>query len=937
MRITKLILQNINSLYGKWEIDFTVPEFAGGIFAITGKTGSGKTTILDAISLALFAETPRLSHDANREAVSRGTAECLAELTFESGGNTYLASFSYGSVKRGKNKGVLNSICGHRLSRNGTEIASGFRKVTQMVEEITGLNKERFCRTVMLAQGQFDSFLRAGDRNSEILEQITGTGIYSQIGETVRERNAAESAALERLEAENSGIVLLSDEEEAERRLQAAQLQAEAESCRRTVQELRAALETFAAIGRLEQEIAGKQAEQARWRENTAAFEPDRIRLEKAEQAQPAREAYEEMNRLSEENRRDLNETEALDRRMPGAETLAADAAEDARTALLAEQAEEKRAQDMRRTLAQVRSLDHGIRAGREKFGDLNRRRLQEEAAADQAEKRTAGIEEECRRLEAGKDKAARYCEVHGADRELAAKRGMWENAVRQLSAMDEEMRNAGSALDAARKEAEAAGAEAEKLERARAEADADSTPKIRAWEAADQALCEAESRKPKANLAEKRDLLKRTLDAVWKVLHFDEHRKQLKDGEPCPLCGSTVHPYAAGRIPEITQTEKVLADIEKEISERDRQEKELQDLERGKNDAEKNLMKAELAAELARQTFARKQADADREARNLDKLRAGYADFFAAVSREWRAAGLRPEQPETILAETDERTEKIRAAEKELQDFEKKRAELESEKRLIRQQAADAADRAKRLGIEEQAAADALNDLTEQRRELFGSRDPDGAEGELNEALRGTREKSQTAKERAIRAADALDKLKERRQTLQEAVGGRSEKLAQVRNVFSGQCASLGIPEDAYGTWLLPAPDFAELSARRAALAAEETSLKADLERLTGALAHERANVAGDAAEETVRHDFEEKNGLLGELQKKTGALERELKINEENKARSRGKLDEIRHQKEICAKWGALHRLIGQGEAFQRAAQGITLDNLLSLANLE
>ncbi|MCK5845458.1 MAG: AAA family ATPase, partial [Victivallales bacterium] len=85
MRISKLRFKNLNSLAGEWELDFTHPEYASnGIFAITGPTGAGKSTILDVVCLALYGRTPRLnsiSQNSN-EIMSRRTGDCFAELEF---------------------------------------------------------------------------------------------------------------------------------------------------------------------------------------------------------------------------------------------------------------------------------------------------------------------------------------------------------------------------------------------------------------------------------------------------------------------------------------------------------------------------------------------------------------------------------------------------------------------------------------------------------------------------------------------------------------------------------------------------------------------------------------------------------------------------------------------------------------------------------------
>ena len=93
MKILEIRLKNLNSLRGEWRVDLTHPAFTGdGLFAVTGPTGAGKTTLFDAVCLALYGRTPRLgkiSSESN-EIMSRRTGECLAQVTFSAGGETWL-------------------------------------------------------------------------------------------------------------------------------------------------------------------------------------------------------------------------------------------------------------------------------------------------------------------------------------------------------------------------------------------------------------------------------------------------------------------------------------------------------------------------------------------------------------------------------------------------------------------------------------------------------------------------------------------------------------------------------------------------------------------------------------------------------------------------------------------------------------------------------
>ncbi len=217
MKILKVRFKNLNSLYGEWEIDFSDPQYLdSGIFAIVGNTGAGKSTILDAISLALYGRTPRLStvSVSTNEVMSRGSGECSAEVFFEIGSVEYSAHWSQRRA-RGSANGKLQGNK-HKLENLtlGKPVTEKVNQTRASIEEITSMNFEQFTRSMLLAQGEFAKFLKANtNERSEILEKITDTSIYSSISIAVHERKRLEDRALLEMQAGTEGVVLLSDDE----------------------------------------------------------------------------------------------------------------------------------------------------------------------------------------------------------------------------------------------------------------------------------------------------------------------------------------------------------------------------------------------------------------------------------------------------------------------------------------------------------------------------------------------------------------------------------------------------------------------------------------------------------------------------------------------------------------------------------------------------
>lgn len=233
MKIKKLHIYNIASIEDE-TIDFTLsPLCDSDIFLITGKTGSGKTTILDAICLALYRTTPRLSQcswakvETNedglalndpRQLMRRNTGEAYVTLTFEGiDGNEYEAEWH---VQRGKKKkanvsldpatwSLKNLTTGTEYSARGTKVD----EVKDAIEKAVGLEFNQFCRTTMLAQGEFTKFLKSDEREKiDILEKITRFTEYTKIGKRIYEITAEKRKAMEeaRQNAQERG---LNDEE----------------------------------------------------------------------------------------------------------------------------------------------------------------------------------------------------------------------------------------------------------------------------------------------------------------------------------------------------------------------------------------------------------------------------------------------------------------------------------------------------------------------------------------------------------------------------------------------------------------------------------------------------------------------------------------------------------------------------------------------------
>ncbi len=192
MRPIKLELEGFTSFRQRSELDFSELD----LFAITGPTGAGKSSLLDAITFALFGRTARLGKvGAGRELVSQGAAGMSVCLEFQAGSQVYKV---YRGQKGKTPKGQLEkkAASGEWISETGA-----IREIDALIEDIVGLDFEGFTRAVILPQGKFDEFLRGEkEQRRDVLKDLLGLQIFEkmmQAANSKSQRFAGEARTLE--------------------------------------------------------------------------------------------------------------------------------------------------------------------------------------------------------------------------------------------------------------------------------------------------------------------------------------------------------------------------------------------------------------------------------------------------------------------------------------------------------------------------------------------------------------------------------------------------------------------------------------------------------------------------------------------------------------------------------------------------------------------
>ncbi len=975
MRIRKVRICNIHSLAGTHTLDFEAPPFRGaGLFVIAGPTGAGKSTILDAITLALYGRIAR--HDGNfTEVVSHGAAEAFAEVIFGMNGQQVMARWEITRKRRGANKGQLNTATRSvavfdKHTGQWQVIAEKIREADKAIERLLGLTYEQFTRTVFLPQGAFTNFLKASARErADILEGLTGTEIYGELSKFCFQLAKEQCAAVESARNRLAELRLLTEEQIADIRARMKELQNEAARHARTIGKLQQLIDKACEyedaqneLQRLKREIAEARAAQSEAEKQVASLKEKLSEARQALETHRAKKAeleqrWEAMQQMDHQIALQQQKVESAQKRL--AENKQAQSDLDKAIALLDAQIgslEQKRTEKQKwlderpwlkvlqpemKVIEQdwnrIRELEQQLKDLHEKAARVQKGIQQKQANAAQLEDHKATLENEGRQLRAALDAMGIPPEklsdeldrLHQQQLDVQQAAHQLETGMTQLKELRETRTKAQNLEAEIAKQKSALETTKKELKQLEAQ------------------LPEAEARIREAERRRDLEMLARDLAA---------HRDKLQEGRPCPLCGATHHPALkhapAPRVDEAEQhlatlkaqkddlTEKIsrrkarLDSLKREIGEKSKELRETQDKITGleqeiairKNELPEPRPESEWPQWL--EALKKAQAETQKTAQHLKTLAAQWKQWKASLDEVSEAL-------KEVQRHLQSRSEELSHIQNQIEEKEKEKTALN--KRI--------AEKISKAGVEE-ALSPAL--LSRLKSELAISEKLRKEVQDISEKLagkRGERDEKRQRLEQLGKAVSNDEKVMEKEKAiLEQFIQGRREKFgdSQVvdeRKQWEDREEDMRKEEENCQHRLKDLEEqLMELKGRIEEKGNQYSEQQKKAEH-TGRQLLPNLGEQGDPAKAMEEWEKLKAEAELArdELLKEKGRLEQQLadhRANEQRAGELRAELEALTREAE---RWQALSHLIGsaEGQKFRTLAQALTLRRLIGHAN--
>lgn len=557
MKPIRLKFSGLNSYRTQQMVDFESLG-ANGLFGIFGPTGSGKSSILDAITLALYGDVDRASNNT-RGIINQLEKSLEVSFEFELGGERYLVERRYERNPKDPDAALAKQARFRKITLAGEDVlASRPQEVTAKVEAILGIGKDEFSKAVVLPQGKFDQFLRltGGDR-AAMLEHLFNLEQYGERLATKVKNEASNCLKqLERLEGEEQGLGDCSEEalsravlELKNKNDEFSGAQQAFEAIDKSYHEMEAVRELF-----LKRETALNKL--CRLIEEQEAMNTKESRLNSAERAEPLRELIARHKKLE----RNIAEQSISRQKMVETHAAAVKNHEEAEKAL------EKAERDYREQYPQLqaRKAEYKIaREKQEKLKDIQKIVAEKLHELEVLHRKIAGITQEIAASKrASEDAQAALDQMQQERAKLSVnpqEKEAVEKALNLLVRLEETEKRYRESQDLyTRRQSQNDGRWAAIIKKVQ-----EMSPDKTVTGGTDlEKYTKSFLNQAEKDLEEARNRQKQALIANSAA----ELAKELHDGEPCPVCGSREHPFPAKATGDLGMIESEIKSLEERL-----------------------------------------------------------------------------------------------------------------------------------------------------------------------------------------------------------------------------------------------------------------------------------------------------------------------------------------------------------------------------------
>ncbi|HHW18986.1 MAG TPA: SMC family ATPase [Firmicutes bacterium] len=562
MKPLNLKFSGLNSYRESQVVDFE--ELGrGGLFGIFGPTGSGKSSILDAITLALYGKVDRAVYDT-RGIINQREKYVDVSFSFELGGTRYTVQRRY--ERSGSDPEGVKAKSATLVRADGAVLADRSETVTKKVEELIGLTFSEFCRAVVLPQGKFDQFLRlTGAARAEMLGHIFeldrfGDRLYNA---AVKRRDQSQ-AKLDSIEMSKKELGDCSDAAIAQAQVDLNEKKIELDQAESEYSKVQSSYDEAKKLRELHSQLQSAELRKKDLDNLKPEIDRDLELLNAARRAEPLRDLIDTVNRLSGDKSKFENDLDAANAGLQKVQADLCDAEERTKRARERKDREESLLTEKKTRLQAALDMEqelNGLRKRKvevsEKLTELERLIHDQQTYAKKKEDDLRRLEDEVRSLES-KQKELLVDPVQRARLDEAVKKlTLLENGEDELKSRRDELKAKGESTENARSAALATYGQLAKISASRYFFDESGELRIRDFEipGMEQASCGAEI----LAVAEKetelaRDLSEKADEVVRQAMIHDQAvllARELEDGRPCPVCGSLHHPNVASGSPE--------------------------------------------------------------------------------------------------------------------------------------------------------------------------------------------------------------------------------------------------------------------------------------------------------------------------------------------------------------------------------------------------